>query len=74
MLRVEDIDSQKFEDYLYTRGLPAPDLLIRPGGDLPYKQFYAVADCLCGNLDYGSILACIYAGNVFGSSKGVWRA
>ena len=39
VLRVEDIDSQKFEDYLYTRGLPAPDLLIRPGGDLRISNF-----------------------------------
>ena len=39
LLRVEDIDSQKFEDYLYTRGLPAPDLLIRPGGDLRISNF-----------------------------------
>lgn len=39
LLQVEDINSQKFEDYLYTRGLPAPDLLIRPGGDLRISNF-----------------------------------
>ena len=38
-LKVEDIDAQHFEDYLYTKGLPAPDLLIRPGGDLRISNF-----------------------------------
>lgn len=36
---VEDIDEKLFEDNLYTRGLPAPDLLIRPGGDLRISNF-----------------------------------
>lgn len=38
-LAVEAIDNQVMEDHLYTRGLPAPDLLIRPGGDLRISNF-----------------------------------
>lgn len=38
-LAVEDIDNQVMEDSLYTKGLPAPDLLIRPGGDLRISNF-----------------------------------
>lgn len=38
-LSVEDIDNKVVEDHLYTRGLPAPDLLIRPGGDLRISNF-----------------------------------
>ena len=38
-LRVEDINNSVFEDHLYTTGLPAPDLLIRPGGDLRISNF-----------------------------------
>ena len=38
-LKVEDIDAAHFENYLYTKGLPAPDLLIRPGGDLRISNF-----------------------------------
>ena len=28
-----------FEKYLYTNGLPNPDLLIRPGGDMRISNF-----------------------------------
>lgn len=38
-LDVSAIDKQVFEDHLYTAGLPAPDLLIRPGGDLRISNF-----------------------------------
>ena len=38
-LKVEDIDAAHFENYLYTKGLTAPDLLIRPGGDLRISNF-----------------------------------
>lgn len=38
-LAVETIDKQVVEDHLYTRGLPPPDLLIRPGGDLRISNF-----------------------------------
>lgn len=38
-LAVENIDNQVVEEHLYTSGLPAPDLLIRPGGDLRISNF-----------------------------------
>lgn len=38
-LDVAKIDNKAFEDHLYTAGLPAPDLLIRPGGDLRISNF-----------------------------------
>ena len=38
-LKVEDIDIPVFEDNLYSRGLPAPDLMIRTGGDLRVSNF-----------------------------------
>ena len=39
MLAVEQIDNTVVENHLYTAGLPAPDLLIRPGGDLRISNF-----------------------------------
>lgn len=49
-IRKEDISEQMFGDYLYTRGLPDPDLLIRTSGEkrisnfllwqLSYAEFY----------------------------------
>ena len=39
LLKVEDIQAGTFENYLYTAGLPAPDLLIRPGGDNRISNF-----------------------------------
>ncbi len=38
-LKVEDIQAEIFEKYLYTAGLPAPDLLIRPGSDRRISNF-----------------------------------
>ncbi|WP_368501588.1 isoprenyl transferase [Phascolarctobacterium sp.] len=38
-LDVEQIDNKVVESHLYTAGLPAPDLLIRPGGDLRISNF-----------------------------------
>jgi len=38
-LKIEDIDVPVFENNLYSRGLPAPDLLIRTGGDLRVSNF-----------------------------------
>lgn len=38
-LAVENIDNKVVEDHLYTQSLPAPDLLIRPGGDLRISNF-----------------------------------
>ena len=38
-LAVDDIDNNVIENHLYTKGLPATDLLIRPGGDLRISNF-----------------------------------
>jgi undecaprenyl diphosphate synthase len=38
-LSLNAINAEVFEDHLYTRGLPTPDLLIRPGGDLRISNF-----------------------------------
>ena len=32
-LSIEDIDEQRFSDYLYTVGVPDPDLIIRTSGE-----------------------------------------
>lgn len=39
VLKIEDIQAEVLENYLYTAGLPAPDLLIRPGGDKRISNF-----------------------------------
>lgn len=49
-LSVEDLNTQVYEDYLDTKGIPAPDLLIRTSGEqrlsnfllwqLAYSEFY----------------------------------
>lgn len=38
-LNVEDIDAPVFENNLYSKGLPSPDLMIRTGGDLRVSNF-----------------------------------
>jgi undecaprenyl diphosphate synthase len=38
-LRVEAIDDSTLGSYLYTKGLPDPDLLIRPGGEFRLSNF-----------------------------------
>jgi undecaprenyl diphosphate synthase len=38
-LRPEDIDEDTLSRYLYTGGLPDPDLLIRPGGESRISNF-----------------------------------
>lgn len=38
-INVTDINEKVIEDNLYTVGLPAPDLLIRPGGDVRISNF-----------------------------------
>ncbi len=46
-LSIDDLDENKFEDYLYTKGLPPVDLLIRTSGEqrtsnyLPWQLAYA---------------------------------
>ena len=38
-LSPDAINEKTIEDHLYTRGMPAPDLLIRTGGDLRVSNF-----------------------------------
>ncbi|WP_077367515.1 isoprenyl transferase [Anaerosalibacter sp. Marseille-P3206] len=38
-IKVEDLDESVFSDYLYTKGQPDPDLLIRPSGELRLSNF-----------------------------------
>src|SRR5688572_13044191 len=38
-LRPEDVDEQLFSSYLYTAGLPEPDLLIRTSGEMRLSNF-----------------------------------
>ncbi len=38
-LKIDDIDVPVFENNLYSKGLPSPDLLIRTGGDLRVSNF-----------------------------------
>lgn len=38
-LKIEDIDENSFAAYLYTRGMPDPDLLIRTSGELRVSNF-----------------------------------
>ena len=38
-LDIDDIDEKVFSQYLYTSGLPDPDLLIRTGGELRISNF-----------------------------------
>lgn len=38
-LKIEDITEQKISDYLYTKGQPDPDLLIRTSGELRLSNF-----------------------------------
>ena len=46
-MKVEDLSEENFEDYLYTKGLPPVDLLIRTSGEqrtsnyLPWQLAYA---------------------------------
>lgn len=38
-INIEDLNSENFSDYLYTKGQPDPDLLIRPSGELRLSNF-----------------------------------
>jgi undecaprenyl diphosphate synthase len=38
-LKIDDIDVSVFENNLYSKGLPSPDLMIRTGGDLRVSNF-----------------------------------
>jgi undecaprenyl diphosphate synthase len=38
-LAPEDVTEEKLSDYMYTKGMPDPDLMIRTGGDLRISNF-----------------------------------
>ena len=38
-VQAKDIDEKRFEDYLYTRGIPPVDLLIRTGDEVRFSNF-----------------------------------
>lgn len=38
-INIEDIDDDLFSEYLYTKGQPDPDLVIRPSGELRVSNF-----------------------------------
>jgi undecaprenyl diphosphate synthase len=39
LLRAEDINEELFEKYIYTAGIPHPDLLIRTSGEMRISNF-----------------------------------
>jgi undecaprenyl diphosphate synthase len=39
LINLDDIDDQLFESYLYTQGIPNPDLLIRTSGEMRLSNF-----------------------------------
>jgi len=39
VLTIDDINEQKFSEYLYTKGVPDPDLLIRTSGELRISNY-----------------------------------
>lgn len=39
MISLEDITEESFKDYLYTKGQPDPELIIRPSGELRLSNF-----------------------------------
>jgi len=38
-LKIDDIDEEKFSNYLYTAGMPDPDLVVRTSGELRTSNF-----------------------------------
>jgi undecaprenyl diphosphate synthase len=38
-ISIDEINSKMFSDYLYTKGQPDPDLLIRSSGELRISNF-----------------------------------
>lgn len=38
-LKIEDVNEEIFSEYLYTKGIPDPDLIIRPSGEMRLSNF-----------------------------------
>ena len=51
-LNPEEISERTISDYLDTKGLPDPDLLIRTSGEERLSNFFNVAACLYRILFY----------------------
>ena len=51
------LTQENFSGYLFSRGVPDPDLIIRPSGGAAPIQFPAVGVRLCGVLLYGCAVA-----------------
>ena len=67
-IALEDIDEKLFSDYLYTKGQPDPDFILRPSGEkrlsnfllwqLAYSEFY-ITDCLWPDFNREELLSAI---------------
>ena len=67
-LDIDELDADLFNNYLYTKGQPDLDLLIRPGGEkrvsnfmlyqLAYAEFY-YTDCLWPDFDENELYKAI---------------
>ena len=68
-VRAKDVDEELFESYLYTAGIPDPDLIIRTSGEMrlsnfllwqsAYSEFYFTEKALAG----------FWKGRVYGSNQ-----
>lgn len=38
-INIDNIDEKMFEDYLYTKGIPDPDIIVRPSGEQRLSNF-----------------------------------
>ena len=56
-IRPDDLDEQRFSEFLYTAGQPDPDLLIRTERRDAHQQLPALADRLRGDLGDGHAVA-----------------
>lgn len=52
-----ELTEERFGSYLYSAGIPDPDLLIRPGGEQRISNFLLWQCSLFGVLFYGRSLA-----------------
>ena len=53
--RPEDLTEEGFEDYLYSAGIPSPELLIRPGGEQRLSNFL-LWQCAYAEFYYTNVL------------------
>ena len=77
---VEDLTDEAFSRYLDSRGMPDPDLIIRPSGELRLSNFLTWQSAYAGVLFYRCALARFYPpgpgrglGGVSAAPAPVWR-